>query len=347
MPSSRQRTEFRLAILMPFAAVAALGVLPFAVYRFAAGQLLAGAVDLALVLCIGAAAGYTWRGQPARASLLLVVVSGVACALMVPLVGLAAVLWTYPVLLANYLLAGRGPAVLASMLEIATIAALGYRYGPLASAASVAMFVTTALVVNLFAFIFAQRTEQQRRHLERVASHDALTGAYNRRAMASELPIALAYARRHRQPVALALLDLDHFKRVNDRDGHEFGDMVLVNLVRLVESAIRGGDRLFRYGGEEFVLLLPGADEAAMRLRCEDLRGRVARTLRAGGGPVTVSIGVAVARDGEDVAAWLARADDALYRAKQAGRDRVLVAEANQTPRRAGEDRAQPEPTQA
>jgi diguanylate cyclase (GGDEF)-like protein len=154
--------------------------------------------------------------------------------------------------------------------------------------------------------------------------------------MERELLIAAEGFRRHRLPVGLAVLDLDHFKRINDEAGHEAGDHVLVAFARLVQSRCRAGDRLFRYGGEEFVLLAPGTDVDALQRLVDDLRHQVALQLRAGARPVTVSIGGAVLRSGEDVHAWLARADAAMYEAKRLGRDRAVVANATEAPRPGG-----------
>src|SRR3546814_4415397 len=103
------------------------------------------------------------------------------------------------------------------------------------------------------------------------------------------------------------MLDLEHFKTVNDRFGHEAGDQVLVDLAELLRAHSRPEDRLFRFGGEEFVLLLPGVDEASLFTVCEKLRQVVADSLGHAGQPVTLSIGAAALRAGEDWQSWLVR----------------------------------------
>jgi diguanylate cyclase (GGDEF)-like protein len=125
--------------------------------------------------------------------------------------------------------------------------------------------------------------------------------------------------------VTLALLDLDHFKRVNDRHGHEAGDQLLRRFVDLVRRSTRATDRLFRFGGEEFVLLMEHTDEIGALRAFGNLQRHIHEELRAGGEPVTVSMGAAVLRHGENRDAWFARADAALYRAKQDGRDRLVL----------------------
>jgi diguanylate cyclase (GGDEF)-like protein len=159
------------------------------------------------------------------------------------------------------------------------------------------------------------------------ATTDYLTGAVNRRAMARSLRQALHRARRHCQGYAVILLDVDHFKRVNDRHGHLVGDAVLQELVRCLRQSCRPADSIARWGGEEFLVLLPDTDEAEALQVAERMRRRVEAQPFAGVGRVTISVGVAVARDGERTREVVGRADAACYRAKHAGRNRVLVAE--------------------
>jgi diguanylate cyclase (GGDEF)-like protein len=161
--------------------------------------------------------------------------------------------------------------------------------------------------------------------LRALAHHDALTGLHNRRWLEARLHDELARQRRTRKPMALLLLDVDHFKRVNDTLGHAGGDAVLKGVARCLQQGCRGTDALARFGGEEFVVLLPETPlEGALAL-AEKLRGAVAR---AAGLPlpVSISIGMAMARvgDGRSADALLQAADGALYAAKAAGRNRVV-----------------------
>ena len=173
-----------------------------------------------------------------------------------------------------------------------------------------------------------QRNEQllaQAFKLEELATHDSLTGVFNRRKFNELIGIEFERVRRYGKPLSFVVLDIDHFKRVNDTLGHEAGDQVLVSLAQFLRDGIRTVDTLARWGGEEFVLLLPqvsgpGAAELADRLR------REVRARRLPGG-VTVSCGVAEHRPPETPDDLFARADVALYRAKEEGRDRVVVAE--------------------
>ena len=111
--------------------------------------------------------------------------------------------------------------------------------------------------------------------------------------MERELSIAIETYRRHRTPCGLAILDLDHFKRINDAYGHAAGDQVLVDFVKHVADKVRRSDRFFRMGGEEFVLLLPGANAGSLHTVCENLRAHVEAMLRYEKERITVSIGAA------------------------------------------------------
>ena len=140
---------------------------------------------------------------------------------------------------------------------------------------------------------------------------------------------------RHRRtgaPAALLLIDIDRFKEINDRFGHAAGDSVLRTVVALIADRVRRLDRLFRIGGDEFLLLLPDTNGAAARALAEELRGLIAGTVIPGASSVTVSIGLAVLAPGQQMDAWMHEADAALYAAKQQGRDRVMGAAAVSAP---------------
>jgi diguanylate cyclase (GGDEF)-like protein len=155
------------------------------------------------------------------------------------------------------------------------------------------------------------------------ATTDPLTGLFNRLKFDQALAIEMSRAGRHGTPLCLVLYDVDHFKQVNDTHGHQVGDQVLSQLSRLVAGHIRDCDVLARWGGEEFVLMLPGCEAALAQAAAERLRLDVCRTAFDVVGSVTCSFGVAAFAQGDTAATLIARADDALYRAKVKGRNRV------------------------
>lgn len=159
--------------------------------------------------------------------------------------------------------------------------------------------------------------------LDQLAGTDALTGAWNRRHFHEVLPQELERAARYGHPLSLLVIDLDLFKSVNDRFGHLTGDRVLQEVADCVRANLRKVDSLTRWGGEEFVVLLPDTTAHNAALLAERIRASIAARAIDGPGHVTTSIGAAQLGADETWEQWLARADAALYRAKQAGRNRV------------------------
>jgi diguanylate cyclase (GGDEF)-like protein len=174
----------------------------------------------------------------------------------------------------------------------------------------------------------ARRQEARAHAYSEVAVTDPLTGLYNRRHLESRLPALLTEARDAGRPIAVAMLDLDHFKSVNDRFGHPVGDQVLIRMAKILRDRMRSGDHVVRMGGEEILVVLSGAAPGLAMEICERLRQAVSAypwselhsDLR-----VSVSIGLASAPE-HDLQKLIDRADVALYEAKNAGRNRVCAA---------------------
>ena len=163
--------------------------------------------------------------------------------------------------------------------------------------------------------------------LDRQARSDALTGVMNRRGLEERLRLAVISARRGMRPLAVAMVDADYFKRINDQFGHEVGDGVLRRLAETLRSRLRASDAVARLGGEEFIAVLPDTDMAGALALAESLRAAIEGHRDPLYGSITVSIGVAVATGGDiDGAGLLRSADTALYRAKAEGRNRVCGA---------------------
>lgn len=197
-------------------------------------------------------------------------------------------------------------------------------YGVVQAFRSTRSFSTVYSQVELM-----EQLQRANNDLERLAATDPLTGACNRREFLARTASELARSRRSRSPLSILALDLDHFKSVNDRYGHQAGDEVLISFVAKVAQVLRPSDIIGRHGGEEFMILLPdtataGACKAAERLRlnAEQLSVSVGSSTVG----VTVSIGVAqFGVDGDTIEACMGVADARMYRAKQEGRNRVVV----------------------
>ncbi len=252
-----------------------------------------------------------------------------------PPLALTPMFYVWPLMLGGYFLSGRRAfaCCLFVVLSFGAVSLLGLVDGP----RLIQWVVLT--VVCVFAVGFTRtlgtRLEELVGQLRELATHDALTGIHNRRAFDERLAAEVARAVRHDEQLAVVVLDIDHFKCINDTFGHAAGDVALQRLARLVAGRLRGGDTFGRTGGEEFAVLLPGADADAAEAFAEQLRERIAFDMATTEAPFTVSLGVATLQDADDAEGVMGAADAAMYRAKRAGRDRVCVAGGADRPARA------------
>ena len=159
------------------------------------------------------------------------------------------------------------------------------------------------------------------------ATIDPLTGVRNRAAMDSAMKREIGLALRHKTPLSVILMDIDHFKSINDRHGHLYGDQALKAVAQCAEQSVRESDMIFRYGGEEFLILLTGTDLSGAELLAERIRQNIEtmspQTDKAI--QMTVSLGVTTLIQGDDINSLFQRMDNALYRAKDAGRNRTVI----------------------
>jgi len=229
-----------------------------------------------------------------------------------------------PVLLAGLVFAFRAFAAVFRPSAVVTVVTANSSFN--IGSAMLYQIVALAFQLTLVALVVSHFVAE----LKNASRYDALTGLLNRRAFDETLVTEVHRTRRMGEPFSVLMIDADHFKEINDRDGHAAGDRALQHLATLLAAHMRDIDRVGRYGGEEFVVLLPGTTQSDALVTAERLREKVQslpprwqeRAL-----PLTVSIGVSEWRgDEDDVASLLARADAALYRAKEGGRNCVVVA---------------------
>ena len=170
-----------------------------------------------------------------------------------------------------------------------------------------------------------ERLQQRITNLESLRATDSLTGAWNRVQLERLVDVEISRATRSGQPLTLVLLDIDHFKRVNDVYGHLTGDAVLKEFADRIRQRMRGGDSLFRWGGDEFVVLATSVGYRGGAALAEGLRRTIADERFAEVGPITASLGVTEYIEGESAERWFERTDQALYAAKTAGRNRMQI----------------------
>src|SRR3954469_19499399 len=182
----------------------------------------------------------------------------------------------------------------------------------------IAIVAAVGVVLGVVAVVRSRR----KRHLAQLALRDSVTGVGNRGRLDRDLAIESGNGD---SPVAVIMVDVDHFKRINDEHGHDAGDLALCAVADVLRREVRSGDVVYRYGGEEFCVVLADTTTAEAGQVAERMRFAVARMALAYEQPVTVSIGVAL-RKGAHVTQTMRRADEALFKSKGAGRDRVTLA---------------------
>ena len=231
--------------------------------------------------------------------------------------------WFFPLLVAA---AGLLPTSVGLLVGLTLIFSLLIVQG--SGASSWPMSTNVVLLITLIVALGVMRLmSQQSAELADLALTDPLTGAYNRRYLAPQTQRNLADYRRYARLSSLLLLDIDHFKAINDDYGHAAGDRVLQGVVDQISDRIRGADMLFRLGGEEFVILLSEVAAQTAAKVADELRETIKAIDLLSDRQVTVSIGVCDVSRASDPDDWLEQVDSAMYRAKQLGRDRVEIIE--------------------
>jgi diguanylate cyclase (GGDEF)-like protein len=236
--------------------------------------------------------------------------------------GVIGVLWCYPAVLSFYFMLPERRAWIANLFLLAVVLPETWSvFEPELAARMLA----TLLAVSLFSAVFVRVITRQQQELAAQVATDPLTGVLNRMRLRETLEQAIAQNRRTGVAMTLLCLDLDHFKSINDSLGHDAGDTVLSGVGALLLGRARKADRVFRLGGEEFLVFLYGADATSGGHVAEELRAAIESHAFLADRSVTVSIGLAELGPDEGWTAWIKRGDENLYRAKQGGRNRVVA----------------------
>lgn len=305
--------------------IGVLGFLPFTIYRYINGDYLVACLESSLAMLVLCVFIYVWRTHKvALASFVMCTLFlGVATA-VVHIKGPQLVYWVYPCTLATFCILDHRTAAVLNLFSYLLILPALY---PVIDSQEILIIYATLTLLSLFGYTFTTVTQKQRLQLSQLAERDALTGALNRRALDENMMIAINQTdRMPNWASSMIILDLDHFKEINDTYGHSTGDQILIRIAELIRSNIRISDRLFRYGGEEFVILVGNAKLADAEHLAESIRQRVEKSNLFEKRGVTISLGVAELLPNQTAGEWLSCADDALYRAKGSGRNRVCAA---------------------
>ena len=322
---SLNRRRLELSVMYYLGGSTIIVVTAFAVYRFWTGDTTGGLTNtiivgmLAITLILGRFPRYEqW------ALIMFGLVSSISCILSTMVVGSNGLLWTYLVLWINMLIL---PRWMAAGLNLTII--ISYLFNPtlFTDLLHEVSWAAVAFMFSTFGMVVTSLLRNQRRELAQLATRDPLTGTGNRRLMQRDLEDAVECLAGKKRPSTVMVMDLDNFKDLNDEYGHEAGDLALEKFAGDVQDVLRANDGFYRMGGEEFVILFSGMDQAAARMALPDMHARLSGATKGPGGPLLLSAGAATLKPREGWSRWLARADDALYRAKASGRNRIELSE--------------------
>lgn len=317
--NNQAQEKYQLLILTLLGVVASLGVFPFVIKRYMEGNFTVAMIDLVLILGMVTLVSYAHLTQKIRiACVIAAVFINAGVVFITAANGINSFLWVYPVFASTFFLVKPIEAFCFNVIAAIVLVPLSNIFDVIA----LDSYAMTILMLSISSFVHASHSAKQFRLLESLNTVDALTEALNRRALSSDLEAALADSERNGTQQLLAILDLDYFKRVNDKYGHAVGDQVLKKLVTTTTLHIRKNDRLYRFGGEEFILLIPEIGVTQQHAFIESLAAAIKNELKTPNGKsITVSFGVAAWQPGTTADSWLKRADAALYQAKAHGRD--------------------------
>lgn len=316
-------SDFLRKSTMGVAVTGFLFLTPFAINNFFQGRYLLGAGSLAIVIMLLANAWSTSRGHYHSSFTLISIIPAVLIFLVIAFhkQGIIGALWCYPAVISCYFMLPEKMARLSNAIILCVTLPMAWIVLDFPLAARVA---ATLLAVSTFSAIFVRVITRQQQLLQAQAVTDTLTGLSNRVLLGTSLEQAIEQHHRTGAVMTVVTLDLDHFKSINDTYGHDAGDSVLQGVGELLHKRVRRSDRVFRLGGEEFLVLLYGTDLENGRLFAEELRKAIESQQLLPGQAVTASLGVATLRPGEDWNEWMKRSDENLYRAKETGRNCVI-----------------------
>lgn len=321
---------YRERIIYPILIIAAICLTPLFINSFIEKRYGGALATLVVVLSFIIDAVAIRKGKrPPIPFAFLLLPTAVAMGVSLAVQGFYGALWAYPAAMACYFVLSWRMANICGVVLLFGGTAMVYRYVGVGMAMRFfASFALTAAVANCTLRVISAL----QRELLSQAIIDPLTGAFNRRHMENRLAETAEPSGRNAAVATILLIDIDHFKRINDQLGHASGDAVLRKLSSLIEAHTRKTDQLFRMGGEEFLLLLPETSAADAMTVAENVRRAIEKADWPGDyPPVTISVGVSQHGLNEKTDEWIKKADRALYRAKEMGRNKVVCSDSTQT----------------
>ena len=311
-------------VLLAFCVVSFLGIIPFAIYRIINEQWLLGIISSALLIGVFFTGLYVWITRNLRypsITLAFLYISGMVAVVHVN--GPSFIYWAFPTMAAVYFLIRPREAAIVNIVAMVSLMPVLVELSKLEGF----RILVTLLMNNMFAYIFSKHMRLHTNKLAKEATKDFLTGTDNRKLFDEKFKESLAWYKRKGVVSALIIMDVDHFKNINDQFGHAKGDEVLIKLASIIKKRIRITDHIFRIGGEEFAILLPETNVVFASFMAEELRQQIETSDLVENEPITVSFGVSECKQQDTEMDWFTRADNALYNAKNTGRNKVVADE--------------------
>jgi diguanylate cyclase len=321
----RLADDLQLFLIVIVAGLAFFFITPLTIYRLISGHYIVAVSNAILVvLSLGFALKALRTGQTRTPGLAISTICWIGVVVVTLTRGDEGYLWFSPLIIFVFHLTPPwfAMALVFGGLGVVVLSELLWALNIFPSTVHLFIFVATSVCVILFSHAFAKRNMRQRKKLQNLAATDGLTNLKNRRCLDSELARAAAAKVDLGMDFGLIILDLDNLKDINDNLGHSRGDRVLMDLAHLISNAIRRGDQAFRYGGDEFVVLLSNVSAQGLEEVCKNLRQKIKASIHCNGMPVTVSMGAAVFDEADTAQQWFQKADECLYQAKKGGRNR-------------------------
>lgn len=312
-------------LVAAIAAGCAFLLLPFAINSVLQGRVLLGCLAFFIaVVLIFTSISIIKNDQIYPTILMLVLVPAVTffCCYAITTIGIIGVLWAFPAIVAYYIMFEEKQAWIANIILLCFVIFLSYQYFEISLFSRI---LATLILTSAFSALFVNLIAEQQEKLEQMAKTDALTSLLNRTQLDEILEESVQLSVRTNSPMSLLTIDLDHFKKINDDFGHAIGDTVLIEVSNIISQGRRQVDKVFRLGGEEFLVLLYGAGIKNSERVAENLRKSIELSEILPDRTVTVSIGVAEIQKDESWRSWMRRSDAKLYMAKDKGRNQVVA----------------------
>ncbi|MES9943545.1 MAG: GGDEF domain-containing protein [Candidatus Thiodiazotropha sp.] len=322
--NSRHQTDFHLKSTFWLSVTAGTLVLPFAFYHLTYQHegIGIGAVITSLSLYVVAWSCYRKTYKTIYTFIWLGPFTTLFVAYLTEKLGITGTYWCYSTVLLYYFMMSERQAWISNIVFALVNVPLAWS---LFETHEATRFSVTFALVSAYSAIFLHIIAKQYSELHKQAITDQLTGLYNRTLLKDSLVQAINQANRSNTAFTLIIMDVDHFKKINDELGHEIGDHVLIQLGAFLKGFLRDSDKVFRIGGEEFLILLYNTDEANSIGIAEKIRKGIENLSIIPGRTITVSIGVAGLSSVKDWKQWMKTCDKNLYEAKNSGRNRVVV----------------------